>query len=287
MRVPVNDTLRPSDTDAIRAELRDLRRQTDFPVLFGGTVEGGHLTLSGFVGTRSTILRDLVIDAECGVGGRAIAEQRPIGIQDYSNSESITHEYDVQVGAEGIETLLAVPVVVRGRTRGTLYGGLRANRPLGDRVTDRVMRGAARLARELDIRDEVDRRLAMLAASSGVDRGVPRDVRVSEAITESYLALRDIADRLGDDGLGAEVQAVEQKLRRLTAPGDPPTVTLSRRESDVLAHVALGCRNAEIADRLSLSVETVKSYMRNLMGKLEVRSRQEAVVEARRRGLLP
>jgi LuxR family transcriptional regulator, regulator of acetate metabolism len=64
-------------------------------------------------------------------------------------------------------------------------------------------------------------------------------------------------------------------------------VTLSAREFDVLSHVALGCRNAEIADRLSLSVETVKTYMRNLMAKLEVSSRHEAVFEARRRGLLP
>ncbi|MDH6292549.1 ATP/maltotriose-dependent transcriptional regulator MalT [Rhodococcus opacus] len=50
----------------------------------------------------------------------------------------------------------------------------------------------------------------------------------------------------------------------------------ARGENDTLAH-----------ERLSLSVETVRSYMRNLMGKLEVRSRQEAVVEARRQGLLP
>lgn len=49
----------------------------------------------------------------------------------------------------------------------------------------------------------------------------------------------------------------------------------------------LGCRNAEIADRLSLSVETVKTYMRNVMDKLDVHSRHEAVVEARRQGLLP
>ncbi len=62
---------------------------------------------------------------------------------------------------------------------------------------------------------------------------------------------------------------------------------LSDRERDVLGYVALGCRNAEIAERLSLSTETVKSYMRNLMGKLEVHSRHEAVVEARRQRLLP
>ncbi|MFZ2173423.1 MAG: LuxR C-terminal-related transcriptional regulator [Rhodococcus sp. (in: high G+C Gram-positive bacteria)] len=280
----MDKTFRPSDQDALRAELRSLRQKTALPVLFGGTVEGSTLTLSGFVGTRSTILRDLVIDAERGAGGRAVVEQRPVGVQDYSNSRHITHEYDYEVGKEGIETLLAVPVVVKGRTRGTLYGGLRANLPLGDVVTDTVVRSAAALAREVEIRDEVDRRLGLLDTAD-----VHRDARISEGITESYLALRVIADRLGDDALGAQVQAVEKKLRSLaTREGTTEaTVTLSRRERDVLAYAALGCRNAEIAERLSLSVETIKSYMRNVMGKLDAASRHEAVVEARRQGLLP
>ncbi|MDV6264656.1 helix-turn-helix transcriptional regulator [Rhodococcoides yunnanense] len=283
----MNDTVRPSDADAVRAELRHLGKQTGFPVMFGGTIERGRLTLSGFIGTRSTILRNLVIDAQRGVGGRAIAEQHPVGVQDYSNSNLITHEYDFHIDTEGIESLLAVPVVVRGCTRGLLYGGLRANRPLADRATDLVVHGARKLAHEIEVRDEVDRRLAMLRAD-GAAHGPARDARFSDAIIESYLALRGIAERLDDDALGDEVQAVERRLRNLTLPNSGERITrLSRRELDVLAYVALGCRNAEIADQLSLTVQTVKSYMRNLMSKLEVRSRQEAVVEARRRGLLP
>ncbi|WP_370179275.1 LuxR C-terminal-related transcriptional regulator [Rhodococcus wratislaviensis] len=46
-------------------------------------------------------------------------------------------------------------------------------------------------------------------------------------------------------------------------------------------------RDPRRADRLSLSIETVTSYIRNLMGKLEMRSSRESVVDARRRGLLP
>ncbi|MDX5456009.1 MAG: DNA-binding response regulator, partial [Rhodococcus sp. (in: high G+C Gram-positive bacteria)] len=61
--------LRPSDEDALRAELRRLQTSTGMPVLFGGTVHGGDMLLSGFVGTRSGILRDLVISSECGLGG--------------------------------------------------------------------------------------------------------------------------------------------------------------------------------------------------------------------------
>lgn len=149
------------------------------------------------------------------------------------------------------------------------------------------MRSARKLAHEIEVRDEVDRRILMIENSRTAPVG-HRDPRVSEGITESYLALRSIVDRLDDASLTAEVEAVEQKLRGLTTgPSAPAEVALSRREFEVLAHVALGCRNAEIAERLGLRLDTIKSYMRNIMTKLEVHSRHEAVVEARRQGLIP
>lgn len=283
----MNDTQRPSDQDALHAELRGLGGRTAFPVLFGGLVHRHNLKLSGLVGTRSQILRGLVIRAECGAGGRALAEQRPIGVRNYAHSHTITHEYDHHVGAEGIQTLLAVPIVVRRQTRGVLYGGLRKDADLSDRAIEPIVAGATELAREFAVRDEVDQRVRLLSASMpGADDAI-LEPRVSEAITESYLALRSIADRLNDDSLSAEIQAIEDRLRSLAEPGTAPTVRLSRRELDVLAHVSLGCRNAEIAERMSLGGETVKSYLRNLMAKLEVHSRHEAVVKARRMGLLP
>ncbi|MGW6374653.1 response regulator transcription factor [Rhodococcus sp. NPDC055112] len=282
----MNDVMRPSDEDALRGELRLLRGRTPFSVLFAGAVENGRMRLSGFAGTRSAVLRGLVIDARCGLGGRAMAERRPEAAADYFNSSHITHDYDVQVAREGIESLLAVPVVVRGSTRAAIYGGLRSRQPIGDVMAGEVMRSAARLAREIEIRDEVDRRVAMLADAGGP--GTPRrGAAVSERIIESYLALRALADEVDDEAVVAQLRAVEATLRSLTGGDAGLSVRLSAREFDVLSYVALGCRNAEIADRLSLSVETVKTYMRNLMAKLEVSSRHEAVVEARRRGLLP
>lgn len=282
----MNRVLRPSDDDALRAVLRRLQPQTELPVLFGGGVSGNSLTITSYVGTHSTMLRNLEISAECGLGGRAIAEQRTAVVQDYANSPQITHDYDYEVGTERIESLMAVPVVVRGQTRGALYGGLRANLPIGDVVADKMMRASYSLAREIEIRDEVDRRVAMIDTAA-VEQVSSREARISETLTESFLALGEIAAGLHDEKLSAQVQAVEAKLRALTAPAEiASAVVLSPRETDVMRYVALGLRNAEIAERLSLSVETIKTYMRNLMAKLDVRSRHEAVVEARRQGLI-
>ncbi len=60
----------------------------------------------------------------------------------------------------------------------------------------------------------------------------------------------------------------------------------SPREREVLALIAAGNPNKEIAAALSLSEETVKHHISNLLAKLEARDRTQAVTEALKRGLL-
>lgn len=62
---------------------------------------------------------------------------------------------------------------------------------------------------------------------------------------------------------------------------------LTDREKEVLILVAGGASNQEVADRLTVSIHTVKSHMRNILDKLHVSSRREAVSLARREGLIP
>ncbi|MDX6552335.1 MAG: hypothetical protein QOH74_823 [Gaiellales bacterium] len=65
------------------------------------------------------------------------------------------------------------------------------------------------------------------------------------------------------------------------SPGDP---TLSRRERDVLSLLAEGLRNDDIAARLILSPETVRTYAQRAMDKLGATTRIQAVVKAIRLG---
>ncbi|HEU5253004.1 MAG TPA: response regulator transcription factor [Solirubrobacterales bacterium] len=58
------------------------------------------------------------------------------------------------------------------------------------------------------------------------------------------------------------------------------TKALSGREAEVLAMLARGLTGEEIAQRLVLSPETVRTHVRNAMAKLEARTRTEAVVKA-------
>lgn len=66
-----------------------------------------------------------------------------------------------------------------------------------------------------------------------------------------------------------------------------PDDRLHVRESQMLDLIARGLRNREIGERLFLSEETVKWYVKRLFAKLNVRSRTEAIAAARRKGLLP
>lgn len=61
---------------------------------------------------------------------------------------------------------------------------------------------------------------------------------------------------------------------------------LTVREREVLELIATGATDREIADRLSLSLHTVKSHVRNMLGKLHAVNRRAAVIHARRRGLM-
>jgi DNA-binding NarL/FixJ family response regulator len=62
-------------------------------------------------------------------------------------------------------------------------------------------------------------------------------------------------------------------------------VPLTPREAQVLRLVAMGLSNQEIADSLTISIETVKEHVQNLLRKLALNDRTQAAVWAIRHGL--
>jgi DNA-binding NarL/FixJ family response regulator len=62
----------------------------------------------------------------------------------------------------------------------------------------------------------------------------------------------------------------------------PATNALSPREEEVVRYVALGLRNAEVGEKLSISEDTVKTHLNRIFRKLGVRDRVELVLYAAR-----
>ncbi|MEE1831149.1 helix-turn-helix transcriptional regulator [Streptomyces sp. SP17KL33] len=272
----------------LRAALHRLRQATGLPLAFAGLVEPGpgQLRISELQGNRTTSLQGLAVHSGNGLGGKAVALARPCRVTDYSASRRISHEYDAAVAAEGIRSVLAVPVVVRRQVRGVLYGALRTAQPLGDRTVSAALDAARDLEQSLVVRDEARGLLAATAPPAGDSAGAWEEVR------EAHGALRALAPRVDDPELRAELLRVCGRLAGVaggenTGTEGAPRIALTPRETDVLACVATGATNAVAAERLGLRPETVKAYLRSAMRKLDAHGRWEAVVAARRAGLLP
>ena len=82
--------------------------------------------------------------------------------------------------------------------------------------------------------------------------------------------------------LGPAVPVVRSPLTRAADAGGG----LSRREREVVRLVAVGRTNREIARDLFLSPRTVDMHVRNILRKLDCRSRMEAAGRARELGLV-
>jgi len=108
-----------------------------------------------------------------------------------------------------------------------------------------------------------------------------------ERQAEAYRLARQLAARPLAGRAAAAIEALgesaEQRLGRAAADGESP---LTRREQEVIRLVAEGKTNREIAAELFLSPRTVDMHVRNILGKLDCRSRAEASVKAGEAGLL-
>jgi len=73
----------------------------------------------------------------------------------------------------------------------------------------------------------------------------------------------------------------EKSKKKIHIDGD-----LSSRELDTLKLVEENLSNQEIAERLFISLNTVKTHIRNILLKLEAENRSKAVIKAREQGLI-
>ena len=82
-------------------------------------------------------------------------------------------------------------------------------------------------------------------------------------------------------------RVIDQFVRRLPDPSLSGRLDdLSERETEVLALIGAGMSNPEIAEHLFISIATVKSHVRHILAKLDLRDRVQAVILAYEVGLV-
>lgn len=122
-----------------RQAAEELREATGLDIAMVAPLDDdGRVVLRYFSGARGRSLHEIAVPVGRGLGGRVLASGRPASVDDYYSANSITHEFDRQVGQEGIHAIAAVPLLTAEGIRGILYAGLRREGCIGDRAIDTI-----------------------------------------------------------------------------------------------------------------------------------------------------
>lgn len=92
----------------------------------------------------------------------------------------------------------------------------------------------------------------------------------------------------GDTALSPQLAATMlDEVRRLEVPNpSEEDRIITKREEEVLQHIADGCSTPEVAERLYISQKTVKNHLASIYQKLDARDRTQAVLQAVRMGIV-
>jgi DNA-binding NarL/FixJ family response regulator len=113
--------------------------------------------------------------------------------------------------------------------------------------------------------------ILFLALESGADGYLLKRTKPTELRT----ALLDVMS--GGAPMTSEIARHVVASFRRKGGGVDPSVSLTAREEETLVLLTKGYSNKEIADHLGLSIETVRSHLKNIYTKMHVRTRTEAV----------
>ncbi len=276
---------RADDRELVKSALRVMGSKVLVDVIFGGLLDGNELFITDQHGGRTRSVLGQRVRVGEGLGGQAMQRSQPLGVANYLESDKITHMFDSVIRTEGLCTMAAVPIVVRGASRGVLYASTRDRYHLGPSILREFQQAAAAISYELQVRDEVDRRLSMLRVADSADIGKDQDL--TESVREIHAELISMSQLADDKQFSDRLYELAMTLSPVQATPGATSIKLSKRQTDVLSQVALGCEYAEVGRRLGLQLVTVRSYMRAIMAKLEARNRVEAVAIARRYRLIP
>ncbi len=278
MTITLQPPLETPDTSAIDSMLNRIRLKSQMDIAFLARTFGssGEIRVTNVDGAQTGTLDDLIVRRGAGLGGKALDLLRPASVSSYRQAAGITHDYDSQVLGERIEMLSAFPLRVGQSSPFVIYLGRRTATRVGDRWFDQV----TPLLREFS---------ALLHGPDTASALKPaHDDRLSKGQLEAALTeLADLATMTNNPLMRTRLERLRQQL----SPSEPtarvlPDSPLTHREIDVLRVIADGQSNRQCGEVLGLTENTVKSYLKSAMGKLNATNRVQAIAAARQFGVI-
>jgi len=225
-----------------RIALEDLNRQVltiaGVECGFAAPLEAdGLITIRSSSGLMGRNLIGLEIHSGLGLGGRVMAERKPVRVSDYGSAKSITHDFDIPVLSEGIRGTFAVPMIHDGQLLGVVWAAMREPAEFGDRVVREVVTVGRTAATRIHVGD-------LAAAQTQVALHAERRRLADELHDNLGASLFSIGAQIRtvlgawDDlsTLGQDSSAIVQRLRGIESQLDQATATL--RESLSALHQA-------------------------------------------------
>lgn len=181
-----------------------------------------------------------------------------------------------------------------------VQGLLRMLEPFSDRIriVETEVGGLPSLPTDIALFDTFGGRRQSLARV----QAMARDLSIGKVVLYTWDAPPAFRDDIAGYAVDAVIlksetgEALVEALERIHAgeingfdelEDSSPSTTLTQREQEVLALMALGSSNREIAHELYLSIDTVKTHVRTLFQKLGVANRTQAALTAAEYGVAP
>ena len=207
-----------------------------------------------------------------------VANKSPViraGLATFFPSRDVEICADVSTGVDAISAALTNRA--DAALIGSAFADLDAFQVVGN-LRDANFCGAIILFADRARSDSLARALA-LGADSFLTHDVPRETLLRVIVGLCKCERRDLAEERAATltPFAGELLRVGSALRRRAVASLNP---LTARETQVLRHVASGLSNKEIAASLQLSLDTVKEHVQNILRKLDVNDRTQAVVWA-------
>ena len=129
-------------------------------------------------------------------------------------------------------------------------------------------------------------KVVVLTASESVENAVTAMRLGARAVVQKRFAVQTLVEAIRAVAEGLVWMPPVLQAEVASQWSSSASKSLTSRETEIVRHVSSGLRNAEIAQRLTITEATVKTHLNNIFDKLGLRDRVELAVYALRHGLV-
>lgn len=283
------------DSVAMNSVARRIRELGPFDMSLVGRVEtGNRMVHRSWQGTMSTALHRLVVPEGLGLGGKSIAQRRPVWVPDYQSSNAITHEFDELVAQEGLRAMLAVPMIYDREVLGAVYVGIRSQASFGDQVIAQLEEAAAAASVSLISSHRAKMQTGVALDANRRRMAAELHDSVSPVLFRIGAELRSLRSMQDLDRIRGRIDEVERQVESVTAMLRSSLAQLNEQPPERQLAVAIqeDCEAfeeragiparfvalAEIPELPPGRVETLTSVVREALVNVEKHARASTVV---------